>query len=174
MTPAFLSLAETVTEADGICGTGTNAHTATDAFCVIWRFCHIYIHLAGLCAFPAGNAFVFIHLHSEKRHLVEQCIECTEWAQPLAERTVKQHAQHYYRNQNAKLPRKECAECGTNSRIDGGKRYCSLKHTLRTEVLAEERITHADIVCDKHRQKNHHNKQNHIFYIGQRLQLLCR
>ena len=173
MTPAFLSLAETVTEADSICWTGADAHTATDAFCVIRRFCHIHIHLTSLCAFPAGNAFVFIHLHSEKRYLVEQCIECTERAQPLAERTVKQHTQHGYHHQDSEFPRKECTECGAYAGIDDSKRYCSLKHTLRTEVLAEERIAHADIVCDKHRQKNHHNKQNHIFYIGQRLQLLC-
>lgn len=73
---AFFSIAEAVTEADGVRGTSADAHAATDAFRVIRRFCYIHIHLAGLCAFSAGNTLVLIHLHSEKRYLVKKRIKC--------------------------------------------------------------------------------------------------
>ena len=114
---------------------------------------------------------MFINLHSEKRHLVKQRIKCAQRTQPLAERAVEKHTQQDYRDQNAELPRKERTERGAYAGIDGGERYRTLKYPLRTKVLAEERISHTDIVCDKHWQQNYHKKQNRVFYVGQRLQL---
>ena len=70
-------------------------------------FCNINIHFAHLCTFTARNAFVLVYLHPKQRNLVEQCIKCTEWANPFAERSVKQHAQNDYRNQHNKFPRKQ-------------------------------------------------------------------
>ena len=70
------------------------AHTAADALSVVGRFRHIHIHLAGFGAFSTGDALVFIHLNLEEGHPVEQRIECTQWAEPLAEGTIEYHAQH--------------------------------------------------------------------------------
>ena len=117
---------------------------------MVGRFGYIHIHLACLCTFSAGNAFVFVNLHSEKRYLVKQCIKRAQWTQPLAERAVEKHTQHDYCNQNAELPRKERTERGANAGINGGERYRPLKHSLWAKVLAEKRISHTDIVCYKH------------------------
>ena len=51
--------------------------------------------------------------------------------------------------------------------------FCALQHALRTEVLAEEWVPHANVVHQKRRQQNDHHQQNGVFEIGQRLQLLC-
>ena len=167
----FFSFAEAAAEAYGLGGAGTDTHAAADAFGVVGGFGYIYIHFACLCTFSAGNAFVFIHFHSEKGYLVKQRIKCAQRTQPLAERAVEKHTQQDYRDQNAELPRKERTECGAYAGIDGGERYRSLKYPLRAKVLAEEWVSHTDIVCDKHRHQNHHKKQNRVFYVGQRLQL---
>lgn len=65
-TIGFFSVAEAVAEAYGFGGAGTDAHAAADAFGVVGCFGYIHIHLARLCTFSAGNAFVFINFHSEK------------------------------------------------------------------------------------------------------------
>ena len=91
------------------------AHAAADAFGVVGSFGYVYIHTAHLCAFSAGNALMLIYLHSEKRHLVKQRIKGPQRTQPLAERTVEKHTQHYYRDQYAELPRKERTERGADS-----------------------------------------------------------
>ena len=114
---------------------------------------------------------MFINLHSEKRYLIKQRIKRAQRTQPLAERTVEKHTQHDYCNQNAEFPRKEQTESGAYAGINGGERYRSLKYPLRTKVLAEKRIAHTNIVCDKHWHQNHQKKQNSVFYVGQRLQL---
>lgn len=105
---------------------------------MVGSFGYIYIHLAYFGTLSAGNAFVFVYFHSEKRHLVKQCIKCTERTQPLAERSVEKYTQYDYRNQYAKLPRKERTQCGTDSRINGGKRDCPLEYSLRTKILTEK------------------------------------
>ena len=132
----FFSFAKAVAKADRLDRTGTDTLTAAYAFGMVGSFGYIYIHLAYFGTLSAGNAFVFVYFHSEKRHLVKQCIKCTERTQPLAERSVEKYTQYDYRNQYAKLPRKERTQCGTDSRINGGKRDCPPR------VLLEDKDTY--------------------------------
>ena len=92
-----------------------------------------------------------VYLHPKQRNLVEQCIECTEWANPFAERSVKQHAQNDYRNQHNKFPRKQLSQCRTDTFVDCRKWQRTLKHTLRTYIFAEIWIAHPQIIYYEHR-----------------------
>ena len=149
------------------------AHTAADALSVIGRFRHIHIHLAGFGAFSTGDALVFIHLNLEEGHPVEQRIECTQWAKPLAEGTIEYHAQHDHRQQDAEFPGKQAPQCRSDAGIGKGQRDGSLQHTLRAEVLAEEGVAHAHIVHEERRQQKDHHQQNGILEVRQGLQLPC-
>ena len=149
------------------------AHTAADALSVVGRFRHIHIHLAGFGAFSAGDALVFIHLNPEEGHPVEQRIECTQWAEPLAEGTIEHHAQHDHRQQDAEFPGKQAPQCRSDAGIGKGQRDGSLQHTLRAEVLAEEGVAHAHIVHEERRQQKDHHQQNGILEVRQGLQLPC-
>ena len=103
----FSKHAKAVLKADCVGRAGTYTLSASDTFGAVRCFCNINIHFAHLCTFTARNAFVLVYLHLKQRNLVEQCIKCTEWANPFAERSVKQHAQNDYRNQHNKFPRKQ-------------------------------------------------------------------
>ena len=149
------------------------AHTAADALSVVGRFRHIHIHLAGFGAFSAGDALVFIHLNLEEGHPVEQRIERTQWAEPLAEGTIEHHAQHDHRQQDAEFPGKQAPQCRSDAGIGKGQRDGSLQHTLRAEVLAEEGVAHAHIVHEERRQQKDHHQQNGILEVRQGLQLPC-
>ena len=149
------------------------AHTAADALSVVGRFRHIHIHLAGSGAFSTGDALVFIHLNPEEGHPVEQRIECTQWAEPLAEGTIEYHAQHDHRQQDAEFPGKQAPQCRSDAGIGKGQRDGSLQHTLRAEVLAEEGVAHAHIVHEERRQQKDHHQQNGILEVRQGLQLPC-
>ena len=149
------------------------AHTAADALSVVGRFRHIHIHLAGFGAFSTGDALVFIHLNPEEGHPVEQRIECTQWAEPLAEGTIEYHAQHDHRQQDAEFPGKQAPQCRSDAGIGKGQRDGSLQHTLRAEVLAEEGVAHAHIVHEERRQQKDHHQQNGILEVRQGLQLPC-
>ena len=149
------------------------AHTAADALSVIGRFRHIHIHLAGFGAFSTGDALVFIHLNLEEGHPVEQRIERTQWAEPLAEGTIEYHAQHDHRQQDAEFPGKQAPQCRSDAGIGKGQRNGSLQHTLRAEVLAEEGVAHAHIVHEERRQQKDHHQQNGILEVRQGLQLPC-
>ena len=143
------------------------AHTAADALSVVGRFRHIHIHLAGFGAFSAGDALVFIHLNLEEGHPVEQRIECTQWAEPLAEGTIEYHAQHDHRQQGAEFPGKQAPKCRSDAGIGKGQ------HALRAEILAEEGVAHAHIVHEERRQQKDHHQQNGILEVRQGLQLPC-
>ena len=147
------------------------AHTAADALSVVGRFRHIHIHLAGFGAFSAGDALVFIHLNPEEGYPVEQRIECTQWAEPLAEGTIEHHAQHDHRQQDAEFPGKQAPQCRSDAGIGKGQRDGSLQHALRAEVLAEEGVAHAHIVHEERRQQKDHHQQNGILEVRQGLQL---
>ena len=149
------------------------AHTAADALSVVGRFRHIHIHLAGFGAFSTGDALVFIHLNPEEGHPVEQRIECTQWAEPLAEGTIEYHAQHDHRQQDAEFPGKQAPQCRSDAGIGKGQRDGSLQHALRAEVLAEEGVAHAHIVHEERRQQKDHHQQNGILEVRQGLQLPC-
>ena len=149
------------------------AHTAADALSVVGRFRHIHIHLAGFGAFSTGDALVFIHLNPEEGHPVEQRIERTQWAEPLAEGTIEYHAQHDHRQQDAEFPGKQAPQCRSDAGIGKGQRDGSLQHTLRAEVLAEEGVAHAHIVHEERRQQKDHHQQNGILEVRQGLQLPC-
>ena len=149
------------------------AHTAADALSVVGRFRHIHIHLAGFGAFSTGDALVFIHLNPKEGHPVEQRIERTQWAEPLAEGTIEYHAQHDHRQQDAEFPGKQAPQCRSDAGIGKGQRDGSLQHTLRAEVLAEEGVAHAHIVHEERRQQKDHHQQNGILEVRQGLQLPC-
>ena len=149
------------------------AHTAAYALSVVGRFRHIHIHLAGFGAFSTGDALVFIHLNPEEGHPVEQRIECTQWAEPLAEGTIEYHAQHDHRQQDAEFPGKQAPQCRSDAGIGKGQRDGSLQHALRAEVLAEEGVAHAHIVHEERRQQKDHHQQNDILEVRQGLQLPC-
>lgn len=53
----------------------------------------------------------------KKRNLVKECVECAEWAQPFAERTVEQHAENYNRGQYSKFPSEERSEHRPNTAV---------------------------------------------------------
>ena len=149
------------------------AHTAAYALSVVGRFRHIHIHLAGFGAFSTGDALVFIHLNPEEGHPVEQRIECTQRAEPLAEGTIEYHAQHDHRQQDAEFPGKQAPQCRSDAGIGKGQRDGSLQHALRAEVLAEEGVAHAHIVHEERRQQKDHHQQNGILEVRQGLQLPC-
>ena len=89
---------------------------------------------------------------------------------PFAEGSVKQDAEHDNRNQNTEFKRKQLAQCRPDCGISDGKRDRPLQNALRTNIFAEERISHPDRIRCKHRQKNHKNNKDDIFQIPQRLQ----
>ena len=149
------------------------AHTAADALSVVGSFRHIHIHLAGFGAFSTGDALVFVHLNLEEGHPVEQRIERTQRAEPLAEGTIEYHAQHDHRQQDAEFPGKQAPQCRSDAGIGKGQRDGSLQHTLRAEVLAEEGVAHAHIVHEERRQQKDHHQQNGILEVRQGLQLPC-
>ena len=149
------------------------AHTAAYALSVVGRFRHIHIHLAGFGAFSTRDALVFIHLNPEEGHPVEQRIERTQWAEPLAEGTIEHHAQHDHRQQDAEFPGKQAPQCRSDAGIGKGQRDGSLQHALRAEVLAEEGVAHAHIVHEERRQQKDHHQQNGILKVRQGLQLPC-
>ena len=169
----IFTVSKAVAEAHGVGGTGTDTHSAADAFGVVGRFRHIHIHLAGSGAFPAGDALGFVHLHLEEGHPVEQRVERAKRAEPLAERSVEQYAQRNHRQQDAEFPCKQLAQRRLDAGIGEGQRDGSLQHSLGAEVLAEERIPHANVVHKKRRQQENHHQQHGVFQVRQRLELLC-
>ena len=140
---------------------------------MVGRFRHIHIHLAGSGAFPAGNALILIHLHLEEGHPVEQRVERAQRAEPLAEGTVEQYAQHDHRQQDAELPCKQLAQRRPDAGIGKGQRDGSLQHALGAEVFAEERVSHAHIVHKERRQQENHHQQDGVLEVCQGLELLC-
>ena len=140
---------------------------------MVWRLRHVHVHLAGFCAFPAGDALVFIHLHLEQRDLVKKRVERAQRAQPLAEGAVEQHAQYDHRQQDTEFPCKQAAQCRPDAGIGKGQRDSPLQHALGAEVFTEEWISHAHIVHKERRQQEYHHQQNGIFQISQGLELSC-
>ena len=140
---------------------------------MVWRFCHIHVHLAGSGAFPAGDALILVHLHLKEGHSVEQRIECPQRTEPLAEWPVEQYAQYDYRQKDAEFPCKQLAQRRPDAGIGKGQRDGSLQHALGAEVFAEERVSHAHIVHKERRQENDHHQQNGVLEVCQGLELLC-
>ena len=148
---AIRAQAKAVLKADRFGRTGTYALSTSYTFGAVRCFCNINIHFAHLCTFTARNAFVLVYLHPKQRNLVEQCIECTEWTNPFAERSVIQHAQNDYRNQHNKFPRKQFSQCRTDTFVDCRKWQRTLKHTLRTYIFAKIWVAHPQIIYYEHR-----------------------
>ena len=169
----LFSFPKAVMETHGPGGAGVDAHPAADTLGMIWCFRHVYIHLADLGAFPAGNAFMLVYLHLKEGDPVEQRIECPQRAEPFAERTVEYDTQYNHRQQNAELPRKQLAQRRADAGIGEGERDRALQHALRAEVLAEEGVAHAHIVHEERRQQKDHHQQNGILEVRQGLQLPC-
>ena len=169
----IFTVSKAVAEAHGVGGTGTDTHSAADAFGVVGRFRHIHIHFAGSGAFPAGDALILIHLHLEEGHPVEQRVKCAKRTQPLAEGAVEQYAQNDDRQQDAEFPCKQLAQRRPDAGIGKGQRDGSLQHALGAEVFAEERVAHANVVHKERRQQENHHQQDSVLEVCQGLELLC-
>ncbi len=120
----------------------------------------------------AGYALVGVHPHLEKRYRFMQRIKRAQRAEPLAEWAVKHHAATrppagYSCFQVNSLP-----SAARMPALVSGEGNRALQHTLRAEILAEERIAHAHLIDNKRRQQHHHDQQHRIFQISQRLQTL--
>ena len=87
-----------------------------------------------------------VYAHLEQRDLVQQRIERAQRAQPLAEGAVEHYTAHNDCQQNAGLLCEQLAQCGADARIGQGKGNGTFQHTLRAEILAEERVAHAQLV----------------------------
>ena len=134
---------------------------------------HVHIHFAGLGAFPAGYALIFVHLYLKERHPVEQRVKRPQRTEPLAEGTIKYHTQHDHRQQDAEFPCKQAPQRRPDAGIGKGQRDGPLQHALWAEVFTKERITHAYIVHKERRQQEDHHQQYGVLEIGQGLELLC-
>ena len=125
-------------------------------------------------AFPAGNALALVHLHLEQRNPVQQRVERAQRAEPLAEGPVEQHAQRYRSQQNAQLPREQLTQAPPVCRNwlwiavwppptrPAGRDTCRICGSPMPTSLTQERW-----------QQEHHNQQNGVFDISQRLQPPC-
>ena len=140
---------------------------------MVGRFRHIHVHLAGSGAFPTGDALTLVHLHLEKGHPVEQGVERAQRAEPLAEGTVEQYAQHDHRQQDAELPCKQLAQRRPDAGIGEGQRDGSLQHALGAEVFAEEGVAHANVVHKERRQQENHHQQDSVLEVCQGPEFLC-
>ena len=140
---------------------------------MVGRFRHIHIHLAGSGTLSTGDALTLVHLHLEEGHPVEQRIECAKRAEPLAEGTVEQYAQHDHRQQDAELPCKQLAQRRPDAGIGKGQRDGSLQHALRAEVFTEERVAHGYIIYKERRQQENHHQQYGVLEVSQGLEFLC-
>ena len=83
----------------------------------------------------------------------------------MQKRVYKQDAEYDNRNQNTEFKRKQLAQLQTSCGISDGKRI-ALQNALRTNIFAEERISHPDRIRHKHRQKNH--KTTRMIYFRYR------
>ena len=166
--------AEAIAEADGLRGAGADALAAADALRVVGGLGDVHVHLAGARAFAAGDALARVDLNAEQGDLVHQRVKRAERADPLAERAEKQHAQNDDRDQNDQLARKQRAQRRADALVCGCERDRALQHTLRADVLAEIRISHAHVVDDERRQQYHGQQQDDVFQIGQRPELFRR
>ena len=140
---------------------------------MVGRLCHIHIHLAGSGAFPAGDTFVFVHLHLEEGRLIQQGAERAQRAEPLTKGSVKQHAQHDHRQQDAEFPCKQAPQRRPDAGIGKGQRDGSLQHALRAEVFTEERVAHGYIIYKERRQQENHHQQYGVLEVSQGLEFLC-
>ena len=103
-----------------------------------------------------------VYAHLEQRDLVQQRIERAQRAQPLAERAVEHYTAHNDCQQNAGFPCEQLAQRGADARIGQGEGDSTLQHALRAEILAEERVAHAQLVDRQQWQQHHHDQQHHI------------
>ena len=103
-----------------------------------------------------------VYTHLEQRDFIQQCIERAQRAQPLAEGAVEHHAAHNDCQQNAGLPCKQLAQRGADTRICQGEGNGTFQHALRAEILAEERVAHAQLVDRQQWQQHHHDQEHSI------------
>ena len=80
--------------------------------------------------------------------MIHKCVDRPQGAQPFAERAVKNHAAYHNCQQNAEFPAEQLSQSSSYARVCKGKRNCALQYALRTQVLAEERIPHSQLIDD--------------------------
>ena len=131
---------------------------------------NVHIHFAGLGTSAAGNAFVLIHLHLEQGHPVKQGVKRTQGANPFAEGAVKEDAAQHHRQQDECLPGEQLSQCRPNAGVGGSQGKGTFQHALGTQVLAEEGVSHAQVVDHQNGKQHHHHHQDDVFQIGQRFE----
>ena len=127
---------------------------------MIWCLQDIDIHLAYFYTLLTSDTLVFFYLNAEKRYLIKQGVDCAKRADPFTEGSVKKNAQNNHGDQYHAFERKQSAKCCTNGRITKCQRNGTFQNTLRTNIFAEERISHSDGICHKHRKQNNENNQD--------------
>lgn len=111
-----------------------------------------------------------VYLHLKQGNAVEQRVKRAQRAQPFAERPPEQHAEKNHGGQHSRLPGEQCAERRANAGVHQGERDRALEDSLRTQVFAEDRVAHAELVHQNGRQQHYHHEQHGVLEIPQRLQ----
>ena len=140
---------------------------------MVWRTEYFNIHFTGSAAGAAGGTLVRVDTEMIKGDFIEQRIKRSQWTDPLAERAVKEHGKHYNAKQNTAFPCEQISQACPDARIGNGKRDTSFQDTGRADVFAEKRIAQPHFIHDCHRENNHKDNQDHIFEIGEEMQLFC-
>ena len=110
---------------------------------------------------------MLVNFDAQQGHSVHQGIECTQRANPLAKGSEYQYAQNNHHNQNYEFSGKQRTQRRANVLIHRSQRNCTLKHTLRTDIFAEKRVPHSQIVHCQSRQQNYGKQQYDVLQIGQ-------
>lgn len=132
---------------------------------------YIHIHFAHLTAGAAGSTFVRIDPKPVKRYLIEQGVKGAQWADPLAERAIKENRQHHDSQQDAAFPGEQFPQAGTDGRVGNRQRNSALQNARRADVFAEKRVAQPHLVYNGHGKNDDKDCQDDIFQIGEKPQL---
>lgn len=80
---------------DRLVRTGANTIPAADALRVVGSAEYVHVHFTDMAASTAGSTFILVNLKPVERNLVEQGVKSAQWANPFAERTIKEHGKHH-------------------------------------------------------------------------------
>ena len=70
---------------------GIDAISATDTFITVGRLSRIDPHLAGLGAYTAIHAFLFIHTHADQAYFLKKSVKSSQWTNVFTKRSVDKY-----------------------------------------------------------------------------------
>lgn len=126
------------------------------------------IHLTGRDALSAIDALGFLHLHTQKRNLIEESVKCAQGTQEAAEDSVDKDSTDDATHHQHKFPRKQRAQHAEAAFVDlvGEKSDRALERSRRAEILAKSRKREITEHIQKRNDKAEHN-QNNVLEIGE-------